>query len=625
MVWISGPDRKFTWFNRVGLDFVGGSIDEDVSEGWVASIHPDDAETWAAAYQKAFEEHTGFSLEYRLRNAGGDYRWVLDTGAARFDARGSFAGLIGSCIDITDRKEIEVALAISEARFRRIADANLIGVGFGDGQGNVTYVNDEMLRMMGQRREDFEAGRVNWRTAIAPEFLETYRRTTETLIKEGSVTGYEKAFLRPDGERTYFLGAAALLEPGSNFHVRIALDLTQLKRVQQERESLLDQLRQSDRRKDEFLAVLAHELRNPLAPLKNSIEIVKRFDAAAGAAEAIATMERQLSHMVRLIDDLLDVSRITHNRLELRRSVCDLRSIVEQALQTVRPLAERKQHRLNVVLPEEPVCLDGDPVRLTQVLINLLDNACKYTEPGGSVRVVAQRVGEEAVIRVEDDGHGIDCEALPTVFDMFTRADSALEREQGGLGLGLALVRRMVELHGGSVTAWSAGRGRGSVFTVRLPVLARGLTIAASGTAAVENATESRRILVVDDNRDATETLAALLELSGHQTATAFDGRAALEIADAFRPDVLLLDIGMPELNGYEVARGVRSLPWGREALLIALTGWGQDEDRRRSQEAGFDAHLVKPVDHGQLMRLLAELPRVERPKDAEEPADRAA
>ncbi|HJW50479.1 MAG TPA: PAS domain S-box protein [Burkholderiaceae bacterium] len=626
MVWISGPDRKSTWFNKVWLDFVGRTIDQELGEGWTQNIHPDDAERCLHVYNDAFETLRSFSLEYRLRNAAGQYRWVLDTGVPRFDASGSFAGYIGSCIDISDRKEIEVALAISEARFRRIADANLIGVGFGDGQGNVTYVNDEMLRMMGQRREDFEAGRVNWKTAIAPEFLETYRRTTEKLIKEGSVIGYEKAFLKPDGERTYFLGAAALLDPGSNFHVRIALDLTQLRRAQQERERLLDQLRQSDRRKDEFLAVLAHELRNPLAPLKNSLEILKRSQPhVLVGAQAIETMERQLSHMVRLIDDLLDVSRITHNRLELRRTVCDLRSIVEQALQTVRPLADAKSHQLEMTLPDEPIYLDADPVRLTQVLINLLDNACKYTDPGGRVSIVARRQGEEVVIRIEDTGHGIAPDMLPAVFEMFTRADQSIEREQGGLGLGLTLVRRMLELHGGRVDAWSAGRGRGSVFTAHLPALARGFPTVASDGAGKEGPTEAQRILVVDDNRDATETLAALLQLSGHETATAYDGKSAIEIAESFRPDVLLLDIGMPELNGYDVARRVRELPWGADTMLIALTGWGQEDDRRRSQEAGFDAHLVKPVDHAQLMQLLARTRGTDRRRGIDEPTDRAA
>ena len=611
LIWVSGGDRKCSWFNRTWLNFVGRTLDEELGGSRGQNVHPDDLAACVQAYEAACVEHRPFSIEYRLRHYTGEYRWVLDNGVPRYDSANVFAGYIGSCIDITDRKRIEVALAISEARFRRLADANLIGVGFGDGRGNVTYVNDEMLRMMGQRRDDFEAGRVNWQQAIAPEFQDVYRRTTEKLVHDGSVTGYEKAFLRPDGERTHFLGAAALLERGSDAHVRIALDLTQLKRAQQEREQLLEQLRETDRRKDEFLAVLAHELRNPLAPVKNSLEIIKRAHSDLGLLDhARETMERQLSHMVRLIDDLLDVSRITHDRLELRCSLCELRPIIEQAAQTVQPLADSRGHHLSVELPDAPVQLNADPARLTQVFINLLENACKYTDPGGSVRLTAEIAEDEAVVVVEDTGVGIDAQVLPTIFDMFTRVDQSLERQQGGLGLGLTLVRRLTELHGGSVDAASAGRGLGSRFTVRLPrveAIARLQAVPAAG--AVSEAAPFR-ILVVDDNRDATESLTMLLRLTGHETRSAFDGNSAVQLAEDFQPDVVLLDIGLPGLNGYDVARRIRAQPWGDHTVLVALTGWGQEEDRRLSSEAGFDAHLVKPIDHGQLMVLLARLDR---------------
>ena len=491
-------------------------------------------------------------------------------------------------------------------------------MGFGDGQGNVTYVNDEMLRMMGRSREDFEAGLFNWRQAIAPEYLETYRRTTEKLLKEGSVVGYEKAFMHPDGERTYFLGAAALLEPGSNAHVRIALDLTKLKRSEHEREVLVAQLRQADQRKDEFLAVLAHELRNPLAPIRNSLEVVKRSPADGDLLRTtIETMERQLNHMVRLIDDLFDVSRITHNRLELRRATCDLKSIIAQALQTIRPLADARHHTIEVQSPDEDIVLDADAVRLTQVFINLLDNACKYTDPGGRVRLAVERDGQQVVVTVEDNGLGVSAEMLPSIFDMFTRADHSLEREQGGLGLGLTLVKRMVELHGGTVSAYSAGKGKGSRFTVRLPALSADCAVIVHDPAPVTAPSGPYRILVVDDNRDASETLATLLRLIGHETMTAFDGKEAIAAAAQFRPDVVLLDIGLPRTNGYDVARHLRTQSWGRSTKLIALTGWGQDEDRRKSQEAGFDAHIVKPVDHAYLIQLLASLASMRQPVQA--------
>jgi len=619
LIWLSGPDKKRTWFNRTWLEFVGRTMDEELGYGWVENVHPDDRDECLRKYNEALDARRPLAMEYRLRNAKGGYRWILVSGVPRFAAEGAaFAGYIGSCVDIDDRKKIEVALALSESRFRRLADANLIGVGFGDGQGNVTYVNDEMLRMMGRSREDFEAGRVNWRQAIAPEYMETYRRTTEKLLKEGSVVGYEKAFMHPDGERTYFLGAAALLESGSNAHVRIALDLTKLKRSEHERELLVAQLRQADQRKDEFLAVLAHELRNPLAPIRNSLEVVKRSPADGDLLRpTIETMERQLNHMVRLIDDLFDVSRITHNRLELRRATCDLQSIIAQALQTIRPLADARRHTIEVRSPDELIVLDADAVRLTQVFINLLDNACKYTDPGGRVRLTAERDGQQVVVTVEDNGLGVSADMLPSIFDMFTRADHSLEREQGGLGLGLTLVKRMVELHGGTVSANSAGKGQGSRFTVRLPALSTDAAVVVHDPTPVTVPSGPYRILVVDDNRDASETLATLLRLTGHETRTAFDGKEAIAAAAQFRPDVVLLDIGLPRTNGYDVARHLRTQSWGRDAKLIALTGWGQDEDRRKSQEAGFDAHIVKPVDHAYLIQLLASLASKQQPVHA--------
>jgi PAS domain S-box-containing protein len=608
LIWVSGSDGNCTWCNRIWLEFVGRTLGQELGDGWTENVHVDDRPACLRTRSEASKARQPFSTEYRVRHRSGEYRWLLDSGVPRLGPDGEFAGYIGSCIDITERKRIEAALRRSESRFRRLADANLIGVGFGDGRGNVTYVNDEMLRMMGQRREDFEAGRVNWRQSIAPEFQDVYRSTTERLVKEGSVTGYEKAFIRPDGERTYYLGAAALLEPGSDAHVRIALDLTQLKHAQREREGLLERLREADRRKDEFLATLAHELRNPLAPLKNSLEIVKRAHANVDLLDhARETMERQLDHLVRLVDDLLDVSRITHNRLELRRSLCELRPIVEQAIQTIQALADARALRLSIEMPDAPIHLSADGVRLTQVFINLLENACKYTEPGGRVRLTVECSGSDAVVTVDDTGMGIDGNMLPLIFDMFVRHDQSLERNQGGLGLGLTLVRRLLDLHGGTIEAASEGPGRGSRFTVRLPRAEKAVRLPAvpvdPQTAAV-----AYRILVVDDNRDATESLTTLLQLTGHDTRSAPNGRLALEIAEGFRPEVILLDLGLPELNGYEVARRVRARPWGSNVALIALTGWGQEDDRRKSAEAGFDAHLVKPVNHGQLMEMLARL-----------------
>jgi CheY-like chemotaxis protein len=310
--------------------------------------------------------------------------------------------------------------------------------------------------------------------------------------------------------------------------------------------------------------------------------------------------------MVRLIDDLLDVSRITRNKLELRTEPVELGPLLAHSIEAIRPMSERARHRLEVDLPVEPIYLDGDPARLTQVFGNLLNNACRYTHPGGVISIGVAREGAEAVVTITDTGVGIPHEMLDHVFEMFTQVDRSLERKQGGLGIGLSLVRQLVELHGGSVSARSDGAGEGSRFMVRLPARAALPADDSSEADAAEIAIGSRRILVVDDNRDAAESLALLLKMSRNDVEIAYDGLEAVEKAATYRPDLILLDIGMPEMNGYDACRAIRQQPGGGEIMIIALTGWGQEEDQRRSQDAGFDHHLVKPVDHAVLKKLLA-------------------
>jgi signal transduction histidine kinase/CheY-like chemotaxis protein len=368
-------------------------------------------------------------------------------------------------------------------------------------------------------------------------------------------------------------------------------------------------LREADRRKDEFLATLAHELRNPLAPLRNSLEILRHAEAGGALLErARGMMERQVQQLVRLVDDLLDLSRVTRNKLELRRERIDLAAVVQSAVETSGPLLQASGQRLTLDLPPRPILLDADPTRLAQVFSNLLNNAAKYGEPGGSISLTGERHGASVVVSVRDTGIGIPAPMLPRIFDMFTQVDSSLERAHGGLGIGLTLVRSLVELHGGTVEARSAGPGQGSEFTIRLPAVAIEPDDApreAPSRPEPAEAPPRRRILVVDDNEDAATSLSLLLTLAGNEVRTGHDGLAAVEMAAAFRPTVILLDIGMPRLNGYEAARRIREQQ-GEEVVLIALTGWGQDEDRRQAQEAGFDHHLVKPLDFAILQGLLA-------------------
>jgi signal transduction histidine kinase len=398
---------------------------------------------------------------------------------------------------------------------------------------------------------------------------------------------------------------------------RANADLEEINRTLQmeitERARVESVLKEADRHKDEFLAMLAHELRNPLAPIFNAIQIMRRKPLSdPQLIWARDVIQRQLGHLTRLVDDLLDVSRITRGKINVSREPVELSAIVSRAVETVQPLLTEKKHDLAVDVLEGTVKIDGDLTRLTQVVGNVLGNAAKYTDPGGRISLSARPEGEHVEIRIRDNGIGIPAELLPSVFGLFTQLDRTSDRTQGGLGIGLALVRKLVEMHQGTVTAHSEGVGHGSEFVIRLPrIIDQGATIV-DGMTRPEfgNPTQrGRRILVADDNRDALESLATLLQINGHEVHTASDGAIAIELAARLRPEVALLDLGMPKCDGYEVARRIRSEAWGKNTVLVALTGWGQDEDRRRSREAGFDSHLVKPLDLDALTDFLARLP----------------
>jgi signal transduction histidine kinase/ActR/RegA family two-component response regulator len=369
-----------------------------------------------------------------------------------------------------------------------------------------------------------------------------------------------------------------------------------------------DALREADRNKSEFLAMLAHELRNPLAPVRNALEILRRSgDDQQNVKPVIQMMERQVAQMVRLVDDLLDMSRISRNKMELRKNAIELASVVHQAVEAARPLCASMAHELIVTLPPEPIYVKADAGRLAQVVGNLLNNACKFTEKGGRIQLTVGREDDQAVIRVQDTGIGIAREHLPDIFDMFVQGDTSLERARDGLGVGLTLVKTLVELHDGTVEANSAGVGKGSEFVVRLPLVSAARPTSPQAPVVKPVAMPVRRILVVDDNKDSADSLATLLKLMGHEVHTAHDGVEAVDTAAQVEPEVILLDIGLPRLNGYEAARRIREQRrTGSTLTLVALSGWGQEEDRRRSEAAGFDAHLVKPVDLDALSNLLA-------------------
>jgi signal transduction histidine kinase/CheY-like chemotaxis protein len=380
---------------------------------------------------------------------------------------------------------------------------------------------------------------------------------------------------------------------------KIARDISEQKRAEAG-------LREADRRKNEFLAMLAHELRGPLAPLRYALEVVRlAADDPASVRAAAETMARQVGHLVRLVDDLLDLGRIERGKVELRKERVELGAVARQAVETVRPLCDAKDQTLAVTIGAEPIRLSADPVRLVQVLGNLLHNAMKFTSPGGQIGLAVERLDDSALVFVRDTGIGIAAEQLPRIFEMFVQAESPRDRSPGGLGVGLALARDLVEMHGGRLEARSAGRGQGSEFVVTLPLGEAPAERAGRVGAVPEGETPRRRVLVVDDNRDTAAMLAKQLEISGHEARVAHDGAEALSLAETFLPDTAILDIGLPGLDGYELARRIREAPWGQSMVLVAATGWGQPEDRRLSREAGFDDHLVKPVEPSALGRWL--------------------
>ncbi len=433
------------------------------------------------------------------------------------------------------------------------------------------------------------------------------------ILRELGMTSVMLVPLRARGQT---LGVISLISAESRRHfgpadLALAEEVARRAGLAADNARLYGELVEADRRKDDFIALLAHELRNPLAPMRNGLQVMRLTMTDTGPpAQARNMMERQLGHMVRLIDDLLDISRVSRNKMELRRSRVLLADLVNSAVETARPGIEEAGHQLTISLPPKPVILDGDLTRLAQVFSNLLTNSAKYTEPGGHIWLDAERKGNEIVISVRDSGIGIPAESLPRIFDMFSQVDRTMERSTGGLGIGLALVKGLVEMHGGTVTAKSEGQGKGSTFTVKLPVPDDLPNPGASHGADEIRPTVGikNRILIVDDNQDSALSLAMMLKLMGSELRVVHDGFEAVRVAEEFRPDVILMDVGMPRLNGLDATRRIREQDWGKAITIIALTGWGQDQDKARSQEAGCDAHLVKPVNPDDLEKLLNEL-----------------
>jgi PAS domain S-box-containing protein len=596
-------DGLITYFNQHAVDLWGrapklnepvdrfcGSFKLFASDG--KPLNHD--QCWMALALKTREPY--FGQEIIVERPDGQRRTVLAHASPIHDAAGRLLGAVNVLLDVSERRQASdvqhLLAAIVESSDDAIVSKTL--------EGRILSWNKGAEQIFGYSREEAVGRPIT--LIIPPELCGEEDDILARLRRGERIDHYETIRVAKGGRR---LNVAVTISPVRDSTGKIvgaskvARDVTAKKQVEQA-------LREADRRKDDFLAMLAHELRNPLAPIRNAAQVLRSTNSDETAVNwALDVIERQMHQVTRLVDDLMDVSRITRNKLSLKRERVSLASVVQSAVETSRPLMETQRHEFRVSAPLDPIVLDADPMRLGQALANLLNNAARYTERGGRVWLNAERQGSDAVITIRDTGIGIPPAQLPRIFEKFAQLDRPLERTQGGLGLGLSLVKALVELHGGTVHAHSDGPGKGSEFTVRLPIV-----VEASGPdpSRAEQPVQASglRILVVDDNRDSAATLSMLLRILGNDVRIAHDGVEAIGEATEFRPDVVLLDIGLPKMNGYEVARRVRSEPWGRRMVLIALTGWGQDRDRQLSREAGFDHHFVKPVDPAALTKLLA-------------------
>ncbi|SDV51599.1 hybrid sensor histidine kinase/response regulator [Chitinasiproducens palmae] len=505
--------------------------------------------------------------------------------------------------DITDRYRAEAKVRASEERLADFFENVDVGLNLVDARGTILRANQSMLELLSCQRENY-VGQPLSRFWQQPERFEG---ALARLLAGDSVRNVEGTLLGRDGKTHDVLLDANGHWDGSRFQYArcVIRDISDRKRAELEAGRLMESLRAADRNKDEFIAVLAHELRNPLAPISACIDILSRHPDEASAQRARDIMSRQINQMVRLVDDLLQISRITHNRLELRRERVSLQRVIDSAVEASRTLIDTRAHSLRVDTGDTPLIVDADPARLAQVFSNLLNNAAKFTLPGGRIELTARAEGSEACVTVQDNGVGIPADMLDQVFDTFTRIEPSEDVVPGGLGLGLSLVRKLTRLHGGHVSVASEGLGHGATFRVWLPLLATD-PLPSQAPQAAASAARPLRILVVDDNLDAAEALDAMLALDGHETQRAPDGETALTLIETFRPELVFLDIGLPGISGYECATRIRAMPWGARTTLVALTGYGQDKDVRQAREAGFDDHLVKPASAAAIQRMVS-------------------
>jgi PAS domain S-box-containing protein len=581
-----------------GRGQLGGSGDE-----YERALHPDDRHL-AETLRRLADREDSFAADYRIVRADGTLLWLSGRGlVVSRQPDGRAHRMVSIMADVSERRHAEEHLRIERERLSLALEAGQMGAYDLDIIQDELWWSPQTYAVFGVDRETFMPSRETVIDLVHPDDRAAFLRGRAEAIEQRQPFAAELRIVRSDGRVAWIghRGHTTYDDAGRPVrHFGIAMDISERKATEQA-------LRDADRQKDNFIATLAHELRNPLAPIRNAVSLLRPRPADdPQIAWCRDVIDRQVGQMTHLLEDLLDVSRLARSQVQLRLETLAIATVIERAVEIARPAIDGGGHTLKTVVPTEPLLVRGDLTRLAQVFSNLLINAAKYTRERGLITLAAEARGDEVVVRVVDTGIGLSAEQMPQIFEMFGQLASALDRSQGGLGIGLSLARRLIEMHGGEIGAKSDGPGCGSEFTVRLP-LAREVAAAepVAAAAAPPRAGPVWRVLIADDLADSADTLALLFEETGHDVRVAYDGEQALAIGESFRPDIALLDLGMPKLNGYEACRRLRATPWGRDITVVAQTGWGQSEDRRLSQDAGFDHHLVKPIDIDKLMTLL--------------------
>lgn len=608
IVWVTDAEGAYEYFNQRFYDYTGFSSQANTTAAWKTLLYPEHRAADIDLWHRSIRTGDRYETEQRLRGADGKYRWFLVRALPVKDTVGNITNWFGTCTDIEDAKR----LAAERRNFVLLAENSPEFVGMCDLAGKPFYANKSALQKIGLSKEDLYERNIiedllypedqnRIASELFPYVIEHGSGSTEVRLRHAKTNAaiwMVFNVIRLTDEKGQPTGLAT-----------VSQDITERRQMEDDLRQLASDLTKADRHKDEFLATLAHELRNPLAPIRNGLQIMQIAEPDSSMIPlARDMMERQVALLVRLVDDLLEVSRLSRGKIELHFEKIDVKRVIELAIETSWPTIAAAQQTVEQMIPEQPLRLRGDVLRLTQAVSNLLNNASKYSASSEKITVSAGQENEQIWISVKDNGIGISAGMMPKIFDMFAQASVNMGKTEGGLGLGLTLAKQLVEMHGGSIQATSAGEGQGSEFVIRLPLIGKRSPLLSEPSPSEPTPMSTRRILVVDDNEDSALSLSMLFEITGDETHTVHDGPSAISAAESFTPDIVLLDIGLPEMDGYEVAQAIRQQPWGKQMVIVALTGWGQPEDRQKSIASGCNAHLVKPVDHDELLKLLGEL-----------------